>query len=211
MKLRICKSNKLNTDMTTIVSAAIDYSMTSPAVTLYAGEVSAFDFGGCECYYLTDKKKFVGKFGSNISGDFLDPWESDEERFNRISDWVVSKLSNYSGYLFVGIEGYSYGSKGKCFNIAENTGLLKHKMWSAGIKMEIVSPSSIKKSGSGKGNATKQILEECFVAQTAVNIRDLIGQTDKQFNPSSDIIDSFFLLQYLIKKYAQDALAFPCA
>ena len=50
------------------------------------------------------------------------------------------------------------GSRGKVFNLAENTGLLKHKLWKHNIEVILQSPSSIKKFATTKGNANKNVM-----------------------------------------------------
>ena len=179
--------------MTNTSMVAIDYSMTSPAMIICRREVISFP--SCQCFFLTDKPKLAKDFRPNLVGTLMPKWETFEERFDLISQWVFDNLP--TDCKIVGIEGYSFGSKGKVFQIAENTGLLKHKFWKQQIPMKIVAPTEIKKFATGKGNATKQLLEECFVAQTGVNLREILGQSEKQMNPSSDIIDSFFLLSLI--------------
>ena len=179
--------------MITIVG--IDYSMSSPAITIFSGNLESFCYSNCQCFFLTSNKKFVGKFQPNIIGTEMPFWNSEEERFDHISSWALSCLPDKVD--LIGIEGYSFGSKGRVFNIAENCGLLKHKLWKLKIPIEIVAPSAIKKHGAGKGNAKKEVLEEHFLAKTGLDLRTILGQTQKQMNPSSDIIDSYFLTGYL--------------
>jgi hypothetical protein len=39
-------------------------------------------------------------------------------------------------------------------------------------------------------------MQEAYVAETGIDLRHYLGQTDKQWNPSSDIIDSYYLAEY---------------
>ena len=87
-------------------------------------------------------------------------------------------------------------STGRVFNIAENAGLLKHYLWKNKFKYSMVPPTVIKKFATGKGNANKEKLQEQFVTDTGVNIKQMLNMTEKQWNPSSDIIDSYYIAKY---------------
>jgi hypothetical protein len=54
----------------------------------------------------------------------------------------------------------------------------------------------IKKFATGKGNANKEALQEVFLKETGYNIKEKFNMTEKQWNPSSDIIDSYFICKY---------------
>jgi hypothetical protein len=55
----------------------------------------------------------------------------------------------------VALEGYAYNAKGRVFHIAENTGILKYKMFQRGVPLDIVEPTKVKKFATEKGNASK--------------------------------------------------------
>ena len=88
------------------------------------------------------------------------------------------------------------GSTGLVFNIAENAGLLKHYLWKRKYTYNVVPPTVIKKFATGKGNANKILLQDCFEAETNYYIKKKLSMTDKQMNPSSDIIDSYYICKY---------------
>ena len=88
------------------------------------------------------------------------------------------------------------GSTGRVFNIAENAGLLKHYLWKSNISYNVVPPTVIKKFATGKGNANKEKLEQAFIEETGINIKEMLNMSDKQWNPSSDIIDSYYICKY---------------
>ena len=92
------------------------------------------------------------------------------------------------------LEDYSFGSKGRVFHIAENTGLLKHKLFKAGIPFIVVAPTTVKKFATGKGNANKEKMYECFTEQTGVDLRKQLDTTVE--HPISDIIDAFYIAKY---------------
>jgi len=143
-------------------------------------------------YYLTDKKKYTGVFAGSIYGYQHKIYKSTEERFDQITDWVLGILEPSD---MVNIEGYAMGSTGLIFNIAENTGLLKHKMYKEGIEFTITSPSANKKFATGKGNAKKDQMYEAFVEKTGLNLLQIFG-TKTVGNPVSDIADAYFLSLY---------------
>ena len=96
----------------------IDYSLSSPAICVCRGD---FKFDNCKIYYLTNVKKYEGDFG-NINGRLHLPYTTEQQRHDQISNWALSIIDTTIGNIF--IEGYSYGSKGLVFNLAENMGTL---------------------------------------------------------------------------------------
>ena len=170
---------------TTIVG--IDYSLTSPCVCVNDGEKIMF-------YYLTKKKKHLGKIADNIIGEEHLEYNTPIERFSNISNWAINKFNILGHNLKVFIEGYSYGSKGQAlFQIAENCGILKYRLqMSPTILYDTIVPSVVKKYGSGKGNADKQLMYDSFKEHTK---KDLMKMFDMQKlnNPVTDIIDSYYI------------------
>jgi len=168
----------------------VDYSMSSPCVCIC--DTNNFKLVNCKFYYLTDNKKHNIDI-DNIQGDLHQDYTCTEQRFYNITNWVLTKLKEDD---IIYIEGYSMGSTGMVFNIAENAGLLKHYLWKNKYTYNIVPPTVIKKFATGKGNANKQLLQDCFEEQTNYYIKKKLMMTDKQWNPSSDIIDSYFICKY---------------
>lgn len=170
----------------------VDLSLTSPAVCVFSGDT--FDVQSCKFFYLTDKKKFELHIPTSptVSGDMFPLYNSDQQRYDNIASWVLN-LATVNNATHVFIEDYSFGSTGRVFNIAENCGLLKHKLWSNKIPFTTIPPTVIKKYATGKGNSNKEVLQDHFKQKTGLDIKALLGMTDKQWNPSSDIIDSFFI------------------
>ena len=73
----------------------------------------------------------------NILGTEHTEYTNPIERFANLSTWaltIINKLTDPKIF----IEGYSFGSKGQAvFQIAENTGLLKYKIYQTGIPNQI--------------------------------------------------------------------------
>jgi Holliday junction resolvasome RuvABC endonuclease subunit len=168
----------------------IDYSLSSPCVCIC--DPDDFSFSKCKFYFLTDAKKFNVDV-DNLQGELHEHYFVEEERFHNITKWVLDKLKEGD---IIYMEGYSMGSTGRVFNIAENAGLLKHYLWKRKHTYNIVPPTVIKKFATGKGNANKQALQEYFEAETGYYIKKKLSMTDKQSNPSSDIIDSYYICKY---------------
>jgi Holliday junction resolvasome RuvABC endonuclease subunit len=173
--------------MVTKTIVGIDYSLTSPAVCINIDGDDLLMF-----YYLTNKKKYIGKMSEDVFGYEHKEYNSPIQRFTQISDWVfdlITSLINPKVY----IEGYSYGSKGQgLFQIAENCGILKYRLEEQNIPYETVVPSVVKKGATGKGNADKEMMYEAFVKETKIDLKKLLV-TEKVGNPISDIADSYFI------------------
>lgn len=164
----------------------IDYSMTSPAMCVHIGD--QWSFNNCRFFYLTDKKKFA------VTSPFLEGYLhlhflTQEERFDNISNFFLSKIPDGSK---VYIEGYAFGAKGQVFNIGENVGLLKHKLWKKGISYDVLAPSAVKKFATEKGNADKLKMHEAFVKEVGIKLDCHFGIVAGQ-SPASDIIDAYYI------------------
>jgi|TARA_R100001082_G_scaffold53007_1_gene28906 hypothetical protein len=179
-----------------MIIAGIDYSMRGPSICIYAGtKKDSFHFNKCKVYYLTDSAKYANHYLKNIKGERLQDWNSDCERYKSIADWALDRLE---GVDQVALEGYAYNAKGKVFHIAENTGILKYKLYEAGIPVEVYPPSQIKKYATGNGNANKDKMHESFKKDTKHDLRKLITPQRKEvINPVSDVVDSFYVCKYL--------------
>jgi hypothetical protein len=182
------------------VIAGIDFSMSSPAITIHTG--NEWSFNNCEFHFFQNPKKI--NFESIIKDfPFLHPYQYSEniqsgiERYSYLSEWILSILLKLDNIEMVFLEGYSYNSIGKrIFEIGENTGILKFRLYNNNIPIKIIQPTIIKKYATLHGNANKQLLETIFITETKINLRSILNQTNKQFNPSSDIIDSYYLVKY---------------
>lgn len=171
----------------------IDYSLTCPCVCIYNPNKGQIAFENCNFYYLTSNKKYVIREG-NINGiEMPDTFTSQELRYFTIAAWTTKLLAKNDNVF---LEGYSLGSKGMIFNIAEHTGLLKHMLWTFDIEFNIVPPTVNKKFATGKGNAKKENMQEAFIKENGIDLKDKLKMTEKQWNPSSDIIDAYYLTKY---------------
>tara|TARA_R110002020_G_scaffold331387_2_gene546919 strand:- start:835 stop:1395 length:561 start_codon:yes stop_codon:yes gene_type:complete len=179
--------------------AGIDYSLTSPAICI--GDQKSIDFSSVTCYFLSNLARFENFKESNINGNIHEAFRSEQERYDIISSWALDILEDHE-VDYVCIEGYSYGSTGRVFNIAENMGILKDRIWEFNLEFEVAAPSAVKKFATGKGNANKEKMYDQFCEENPKT--DLKGfltpRASKVINPVSDIVDSYYILQYIIDK-----------
>ena len=189
------KSNGSTTVTKTIVG--IDYSLTSPAICINIDNADVLMF-----YYLTNKKKYIGKMSEDIIGYEHKEYDTPIRRFTYISDFIFDHVSGLINPIIF-IEGYSFGSKGQgIFQIAENCGILKYRLQEAKIPYETVVPSVVKKGATGKGNADKDMMYESFNKETNIDLKKVFD-TEKVGNPLSDIADSYFIQKVGYDNYSR--------
>jgi hypothetical protein len=169
----------------------IDYSLSCPCMCV----MEKPDIKNVRFYYLTTVKKDTGVFGGKITGELHKEYFSEQERYDNIADFFLNNIPTTSPpHVF--IEDYSFGSKGKVFHIAENCGVLKHKLWEVGYKHEVVPPTVIKKFATGKGNADKEAMYAAFLKETNVDLARILFSTKKLGSPVTDIVDSYYIAKY---------------
>lgn len=176
-----------------MVYAGCDYSLSSPGICVWEGSnIEDFSYESCEFFSLSDHK--IRNF-DNFHFDVHSSWDCDNERYENIAIWALSCLEDCD---CVAIEGYSMGSKGKVFNIAENTGILKHTLWMCDIYFELIPPTTNKKAATGKGNATKEMMYEQWLKDTAgFDLKKKIQPSRKLGNPTTDLVDAYYLCRYI--------------
>jgi len=187
--------------------AGIDYSLCSPAVTVHSGD--GFSLENCKSHFLTDVKKHATVYmatGLHCRGWEYPEWSMPEfgrleDRYEKISNWTMNLVQDCD---LVYMEDYALGAKGKVFNLGENGGLLKWKMWKAGIGFHLVGPTVVKKFATGKGNADKDKMYEFFLKETGANLmKEISPDSKKVTSPVSDIVDSYFICKYAYSSLAQ--------
>ena len=174
--------------------AGIDYSLCGPAICI-SDMNEPFDFHSCEFFFLTNIKKHAKKIKQNITGETFLDYNQEIQRYETIADWAADKVTGCSR---IGLEGYAYNATGKIFHIAENTGVLKYKLYQKSLPVDIFTPSVIKKFATGKGNASKDLMYQSFLEDTGVPLSQFMGMNkDKIKSPLSDIVDAFYICKYL--------------
>jgi Holliday junction resolvasome RuvABC endonuclease subunit len=173
-----------------MIIAGIDYSLTSPSICVHKGDT--WSVNNCTFYYLSHKKQWLSVTGQFI-GEMYEKFDSDTHRYNNLSKWS-SKIITENKVDSCFIEGYAFNAVGRVFQIAENTGLLKYKLWRENTPFQVFAPSEIKKFASGKGNSNKEKMYEAFFAETSVDIRKKLDiMNEKVWNPISDIVDAYYI------------------
>lgn len=172
--------------------AGIDYSMTSPSVCVFEGDT--WDVKSCKLYYMVKSDKKV--YSKGIFKGFVYPkFSSDQERFHLLAEWSKECTS---GVEEIGLEGYAFGAVGRTFQISENTGVLKQKLWEESRPFRTFAPTEVKKFATGKGNADKQKMFDAFYEETKIDVFDSLSiSSRKNWNPVSDIIDAYYIAKLL--------------
>lgn len=186
-----------------MIVGGIDYSITSPAICVHKGE--EWNFDNCFFWFCTEDAKLAGAYFKNVKREkvFIQGyantwWETPEQRFDALSDKALHFLEIHQ-CQYVQIEDYSFASRGRVFNIGENTGLLKHKLFLKGYDYEVISPKTVKKFATGNGNSDKFAMLESFVKETKFNfdhLLDLKITTKKIPSPITDLVDAYYLCKY---------------
>ena len=175
-----------------MVVCGIDYSMTSPAICVHDGDT--WSYNNCTFYYIVAKEKLLIE-KDQYKSSLYPEWEHNIQRFDNLGSWSIDILTSRNVEVAY-IEGYAFGAKGLVFNMAENGGILKHKIWMAGIFQEVVPPSVIKKFATGKGNSNKEKMYEAFIEETGIDVRKEIDMINNSWNPVSDIVDAYYIAKY---------------
>ena len=186
--------------------AGIDYSLTSPAICVWkdTNDTRQFNFNMCDVYYLETAQRLKRATPHeilNLHADIYPEWETEEQRHDLLSDWAMGIIRGCQVY----IEGYAFATSGKSHvrSVAENSGLLKHKMYKAHQTVTSVPPTVIKKYATDKGNANKELMCDAFYEEsdTPADLqKTLRPKSSKLTNPTTDIVDAYWICKYGWKK-----------
>jgi len=177
------------------INVGIDYSLTSPCMCI----MEEPSFEGSSFFFLTSEKRNTGMLFSNVRGDLHSDYLVEQERHDNISNYFVQLLEGriLEKGFHITLEDYSFGSKGRVFNLAENCGLLKHKLWKQQYIVNAVAPTVLKKFATGKGNSNKDAMYSSFLAAGNPDINKTISPKKASIgNPVSDIVDAYYLALY---------------
>ena len=169
------------------VIVGLDNSISSPAVVIFYLDDN-LQIVGTDYLNFCDTKKY------HIENHIYQVPEYTNE-FERIigkNDFIVQELVR-RGVSHYAIEGYSYGSCGSVFSLAENSGYLKMALYKAGIKKREYSPTTNKMFYTGKGNATKEMMIREFRKTNPLNLPETILNSDSTSCPLNDIVDAYAL------------------
>jgi len=177
----------------------IDYSLTSPAITIYNGNDKwNYNFGTCTHFCLANNERQRSKWAEirSVKTEIYPVWDNDLQRYHGLANWVINccitAISPERPKAY--IEDYAYAATGRVFHIAENMAILKDTLTKWGIKYEMIAPTVIKKYATGKGNANKEKMYDAFTDETNRKLLDEFGI--KLNNPITDIVDSYYIAKY---------------
>lgn len=188
----------------------IDFSMSSPGIVIgVSSKVDELQIG-CMRQRVKDEA-----LRDNIT--ILEPpvkSVSNEERYYTLAKTIVDFIKSKTDERIVYIEDYSYASSGNTFNIGEATGALKQMLWLEGFEISKLSPGSIKKFATGKGNAGKTDMLDAFIDSTGYDwnetfygFKNGIEKGMKKIPaPVTDIIDAYWILQYALAEFHGDQI-----
>lgn len=175
--------------------AAIDFSLVSPAICLYLINQEKFILNNCK-FHVISNREILNTCSFSVTVHPQLEFKNHIDRIKVMSDWVLDQLCSVN-VEHVFIEGYAYRSVGMIFNIAEVMGAIKYKIISEiDAKIITIAPSTIKRFATKSGRADKFGMEYAFIKETEINPRSCIKQAEKGWNPSSDIVDAYFLAKY---------------
>ena len=176
----------------------IDYSLTSPAITIHYG--TEWNCNNINHYCIANNNNQRQRWSTiqNVNVSLYPKYNDNLERYEALAEWVIDNVvTPFKRPDFVVLEDYAYAATGRVFNIAENVAILKYKLKKWGIKYHLVAPTVIKKFATDKGNANKELMYENFCKETKTNINlTLSPKSDKIGNPTSDIVDSYYICKY---------------
>lgn len=175
------------------IYAGIDYSLTSPGVCVIDVDKNKIRLHGFS------STKHQGVYTHDNITICLDAYPSHtcpQDRHDKLATWTLSHLPE--DITSVTLEGFSFASRsGLICDIAENTSILKHKLWRRNIAFQTIAPTSLKKYATGKGTADKNQMHEAFVSIKHISLQTLLGfKSGKIGSPVSDLVDAFFLADH---------------
>jgi Holliday junction resolvasome RuvABC endonuclease subunit len=183
------------------IHIGIDYSMTSPGIAVYDSEkdfVTLYSFSNSR----VEKSKVVkDKFEAYVLTN-AEVYKSQIQRYDMLARKVLAVLNRHEldKDQVVYIEGYSMGSKGQVFGIAENTAILKHYLFKSGITVKEIAPTSLKKFACGSGRAQKEDMCKAFNDKFGVDLKAEIAPNRKLGSPVTDLCDAYWIAHYAYSK-----------
>lgn len=176
--------------------AGIDYSMSSPAVTVSDGT-------NYYLYALSKKKSYIGDYNYGSYNIYIGQYPKEDDFYKRaklLGEWVSDIFNKHSvvGYT---IEGYAFSGHGLTRN-GEHGGILKYILMTTANVNPVekgLPPKQVKKHFCSSGSADKFDMCKEFERLTGVELHSMFG-----FNysgktipaPFTDLVDSFAMYEY---------------
>lgn len=182
----------------------IDYSLSSPSICV-------FDGNKYNILFITTKKSLdcvnLNYKNFNIKSKYIKYDKSVEtSRYKLYASTFIEFLNMFKDNdTIIGVEDYAFRATGKVFHIGEHTGVLKYLLNENGYNYIPVAVKEIKQSATGFGNADKELLADYFYKDNGFYMHEQLDKhikkkilIKKSGNPSSDIVDSYFICKYII-------------
>jgi Holliday junction resolvasome RuvABC endonuclease subunit len=173
-----------------------DYSITSPAASIVTiGDLEIFNFDIRYVRFLSfynKNEKYLPEF---VQVNNLE-WNSFSQRWDIISEYFINQLKNLQN-VKCAIEGYAYNPRaGQLTQIAENTAILKHKLYLNGCKYKIYQPTQVKQFMTNSGKGDKKQVYNAINKKLDIDLSDLLKIPENK-GPIFDLSDSLAILYML--------------
>jgi hypothetical protein len=181
----------------------IDYSITSPSICTFYGDKKSFDPRMCNFFYY-NKTKQISPLEFVHQTTPPENYKSPINRFTLIANWTIRCIDitkqayDYPETMII-IEDYSFGSKGKIFELAENCGIMKYMLEVENYKYQKIAPTTLKKYATSSGRSNKDDMYDKFFEETQLKLKETFSKKKiKISSPVSDLVDSYYLCKYLV-------------
>ena len=203
-----------------MIICGIDYSKNSPALCINTdGDIKFYSFIRGEGT-KKDKEHFenLRKCEVTIVNNLR---RANTKDYSELEAWKIEDASLLADKVLeyipintdaVGIEGFSYGSKGNAgLDIAGYAYCLRNALFRkvGKNKMSIFSPGNIKKN-AGKGNAGKEDMLKFFMSNSDLKLRNTLfwkgivsEELSRTQKPTDDLVDSWYIQACTLEKYLQ--------
>ncbi len=185
--------------------------MSAPAIAIYSGSSKSFHWKKVLFYYnVKDQPSFDRNWKRKgektfwcTGKSYTNEYRSNIERFKNLGNWALDCIGAHEtdvSRCVIYIEDYALGAKGRTFEIAENTGILKYMLEYVKYRYSVVSPTAVKKFATQKGNSDKSKMYEAWMSDTNFDIwKEFTPGRKNLSSPVTDIVDSYFLLKMAVK------------
>lgn len=186
--------------------------MSAPAIAIYSGSLKNFSWKKTTFYYnVKDQPTFqknwkLGKsekavpwcYGESYTNDY----KTNIQRFKNLANWALDCIGKHQTDVdrcTIYIEDYALGAKGRTFEIAENTGILKYLLEHVRYRYSLISPTVVKKFATGKGNSDKSKMYEAWTKDTEFDLwKEFTPGRKTLSSPVTDIVDAYFLVKMAV-------------
>lgn len=165
--------------------AGLDYSSTSPAIYIQ------FDDGSEKWFNLSKVLSHVRE-EKDLSIIRYDKKMTKLQRAIFMAEWVTNILVS-NGVKQINVESFSMGSRtGMVFDLGAHSGIMYYMINKAGIAVNFIPPTALKREFTGRGDANKELMCETFKKLRGFSFSERLG-TEPYDNPENDLVDAYAL------------------